>query len=213
MPMALPCSTSQTTLPSPGNPVPSAPQQSLVFRQRSPFTWQPLAGWQTFTPVGPYGAQSRLQHPLQASQSVPSTPSLQFVAPAAGAEQMPSVAPCAMLQMPPQQSNEFAHVSPVWMQNDGGWQVPAGQYFEQQSPAAPHALPCDLQPAPGLIAAHLPLAQLPPQHSPLAVQARPSDVHGAAAHWPATQLKLAHCVFTVHGVPAAPGFLIGDSHV
>jgi hypothetical protein len=28
-------------------------QQSLSFRQTSPTTWQPLAGWQTKTPVGP----------------------------------------------------------------------------------------------------------------------------------------------------------------
>ena len=39
--------------------------------------WQPLAGWQTFTPVTPYGAQSRLQHPLQSPHTVPSTPPLQ----------------------------------------------------------------------------------------------------------------------------------------
>jgi hypothetical protein len=38
------------------------PQQSPSFVQRSPTTWQPLAGWQTSSPVGPYGAHSRLQH-------------------------------------------------------------------------------------------------------------------------------------------------------
>jgi hypothetical protein len=40
----------------------AAPQQSESLLQTSPTTWQPLAGWQTRTPVGPYGAQSRLQH-------------------------------------------------------------------------------------------------------------------------------------------------------
>lgn len=41
---------------------PADPQQSPSVRQRSPTTWHPLAGWQTNTPVGPYGAQRRLQH-------------------------------------------------------------------------------------------------------------------------------------------------------
>jgi hypothetical protein len=68
---------SHVTLPSPGRPVPAAPQQSLDLRQRSPFTWQPLAGWQIFTPVVAEGAQRRLQQPLHASQAMPSTPSLQ----------------------------------------------------------------------------------------------------------------------------------------
>jgi hypothetical protein len=35
----------------PGRPVP--PQQSVSFVQRSPTTWQPVAGWQTSVPVGP----------------------------------------------------------------------------------------------------------------------------------------------------------------
>jgi hypothetical protein len=181
MPMALPGEISQVTLPSPGRPVPAAPQQSLVLRQRSPFTWQPLAGWQTFTPVGPYGAQSRLQHPLQASQSVPSTPALQYVAPVGGAPHLPSVAPCAMTQMPLQQEGESAQESPDWTQNDGVPQTPAVvQYLEQHSAEPPQALPADLQIA--LIGTHFPPEQLPPQHWPLAVQAPLSDVHCAAAH-------------------------------
>jgi hypothetical protein len=39
----------------------AVPQQSESFAQRSPVTWQPLAGWHTRTPVGPKGAQSALQ--------------------------------------------------------------------------------------------------------------------------------------------------------
>jgi hypothetical protein len=57
--------------------VPAAPQQSLSLRQRSPLTRQPLAGWHTRTPVGAKGAQSRLQQPLHAPHTVPSTPSEQ----------------------------------------------------------------------------------------------------------------------------------------
>ena len=59
------------------------PQQSLSVRQRSPVTWQPLAGWHTSRPVGPKGAQRALQQlPPQAitpasvtvpPQTVPST--------------------------------------------------------------------------------------------------------------------------------------------
>jgi hypothetical protein len=42
-----------------GTPMP--PQQSLSFVHRSPMVWQPVAGWQTSTPVGPHGAHERLQ--------------------------------------------------------------------------------------------------------------------------------------------------------
>jgi hypothetical protein len=59
------------------------PQQSASVRQRSPVTWQPLAGWHTSRPVGPKGAQRALQQlPPQAiapasvtvpPQTVPST--------------------------------------------------------------------------------------------------------------------------------------------
>jgi hypothetical protein len=43
--------------------IPLAPQQSPSRVQRSPTGWQPLAGWQTSTPVGPHGAHARLQQP------------------------------------------------------------------------------------------------------------------------------------------------------
>jgi len=49
---------------------------------------------------------------LQASQTVPSTPSEQFVAPTAGDEQVPIVFPVAMVQMPPQQSLALEQASP-----------------------------------------------------------------------------------------------------
>jgi hypothetical protein len=43
--------------------MPLAPQQSPSLVHRSPTGWQPLAGWQTRMPVGPQGAQARLQQP------------------------------------------------------------------------------------------------------------------------------------------------------
>jgi hypothetical protein len=65
------------------------------------------------TPLLPKGAQSRLQQSLQLSQTVPSTPPLQYVDPVGGAPHVPSVAPAATLQVPPQQSAGLAQASPV----------------------------------------------------------------------------------------------------
>ena len=112
MPTAAPESFWQVTLPSPGSPVPAAPQQSLVSRQRSPLTWQPLAGWQMCTPVRPYGAQRRLQHSPHPPQSVPSWPPLQFVEPEGGAEQVPTVLPDAIVHVAEQQSEPLEQRSP-----------------------------------------------------------------------------------------------------
>jgi hypothetical protein len=61
-----------TGLPEPPG-TPADPQQSLSCRHRSPTGWQPLAGWQTSTPVGPNGAHARLQ---QAPPHAGSPPSL-----------------------------------------------------------------------------------------------------------------------------------------
>jgi hypothetical protein len=44
---------SHVTLPEPGPGSPADPQQSESPEQTSPTTWQPLAGWQMSTPVGP----------------------------------------------------------------------------------------------------------------------------------------------------------------
>ncbi len=55
-----------TGLPEVGSPASlsaAEPQQSLSVRHGSPSTWQPVAGWQMSTPVGPQGAQRRLQQP------------------------------------------------------------------------------------------------------------------------------------------------------
>jgi hypothetical protein len=70
------------------------------------------------TPVGPYGAHKRLQHVPQPLQYSPSTPPVQRVAPGFGALHVPSVAPAALVQMPPQQSLPRTHASPDWMQYD-----------------------------------------------------------------------------------------------
>jgi len=54
-----------------GTPLP--PQQSPSFVHRSPMVWQPVAGWQTSTPVGPHGAHERLQQPPPHAGTPPST--------------------------------------------------------------------------------------------------------------------------------------------
>ncbi len=194
---------SQTTLPSPGKPVPGAPQQSLVLRQRSPSTLQPLAGWQIFTPVGPYGAHSLLQHLLQASQSVPSTPSLQNVGPDGGGPHFPIVAPAAIEQMPPQQSAGAEQASPVCTQNDEFEQMPLRQSFEQHSSLDEHALPSVLQL--GLSGAHLPFVHEPPQQAAPLVHGSLSLVQ-VAAHCPPTQLNEQQSVLPAQLPPAGTQF-------
>jgi len=118
-------------LPSPGKPVPAAPQQSLSLRHKSPSTRQPLAGWHTFTPVAAKGAQSRLQQLLQSPQTVPSIPPEQNVEPLGGGAQIPSV-PVPISQVPEQQVPLWLQTSPDWMQYDApNWQVPPLHNVEQ----------------------------------------------------------------------------------
>ena len=103
MPTGPPVEKSQTTLPAPGRPLSgSPPQQSASFRQRSPVTWQPLAGWQIARPLGP-GAQTRLQQSLQPPHTSPSTPP-QRLGPEGGCAQTPTLAPEALVQVALQQS-------------------------------------------------------------------------------------------------------------
>jgi hypothetical protein len=100
----------QTTAPSPSTPEPKAPQQSAFVRHKSPSTRHPCAGWHMLTPLGPYGAQSRLQQlpQLPPGQMLPSTP-VQFTPPLLGWLQMPAFegvtgCPLGAVQTPPQQS-------------------------------------------------------------------------------------------------------------
>ena len=87
------------------------PQQSSLRRHRSPVTWQPLAGWQILTPVGPNGAHSRLQQSPQLPQVMPSTPP-QNDGPVGGPSQVPTFLPVAIVHEPVQQSLSRAHTSP-----------------------------------------------------------------------------------------------------
>jgi hypothetical protein len=153
------------------------------------------------TPVVGYGAQSRLQHPLQASQTVPSTPSLQYVGPEGGGAHLPAVAPDEMSQMPPQQSTEFEQMSPVWMHQPGvRAHVPLLQYLEQQSSLAPQALPAVLQDV--LMGVQVPFVQVPLQQAPFVVQAWLSEMQ-LPPQTPPLQLSEQQSVPEAHAAPDA----------
>jgi hypothetical protein len=88
----------------------------------------------------------------------------------------PSVAPSAMVHLPPQHSKSVRHVSPACTQYEGaGEQSPSTQYFEQQSAGASHGYP-EVRHAP-FSGAQTSFVQTPPQHSSFAVHAAPSAVH------------------------------------
>jgi hypothetical protein len=52
-PSEAPAGLLHVTFPDPGPGNAAEPQQSESLAQESPTTWQPLAGWQISTPVGP----------------------------------------------------------------------------------------------------------------------------------------------------------------
>jgi hypothetical protein len=180
-----------TAMPEPPGR-PADPQQSESFVQRSPTTWQPLAGWQTRAPVGPQGAHARLQQgPPQAGspaslkttppsaaappQSSPST-TPQLAAPEGGVVlQVPRAAPPALVHAPVQQSEPVAQLSPPWPQNDDGWHAPLLHRPEQHCVPEEHALPTVLQVV--LSGAQAPPVHIWLQQLPLVAQGPWSEVH------------------------------------
>jgi hypothetical protein len=162
-------------------------------------------------PVAAKGAQRRLQQPLQASHSVPSTPPLQYVAPDGGGPHLPTVAPAAMSQMPPQQSIELEHTSPVWMHQPGvRAHVPLLQKPEQQSPLAPHGLPAVLQNV--LIGWQAPFVQVPLQHAPFALHGWLSATQ-LVAQTPLLQLSEQQSVPVAHAPPCETHLPTDEPHV
>lgn len=174
--------------------------------------WQPLARWQTETPVVPYGAQTRLQQSLHPVQTVPSTPPLQRVLPGIGVSHFPSVAPAATLQTPPQQSRGFEHASPSCVHQDEPMsQTPALQSFEQQSALEAHALP-EVRHEP-LRGSHLPPAQLPPQHSLDVVHAPLSETQVLPSQTPLLHAKEQQSVEELQVPPATTHRPTVEAHV
>jgi hypothetical protein len=188
--------------------LPVPPQHSALLVQRLFRILQPRPGWQTFTPVSAHGPQFRLQ---QLPQPLHSTPScVQAPAPVvATSSQVPSVAPEAIAQEPPQQSLSRAQASPGWMQKeDPSAQVPFEQRPEQQPPAEPpsvdvteQGLPAVLQLA--LSAWQVPPLQLPPQHWPELVQLAPSATQAPLPQTPreVSHSKLQQSVAAEHLLP------------
>jgi hypothetical protein len=175
---------------APGKP--ADPQQSPSCAHRSPTTWHPLAGWQMSTPVGPYGAHARLQHPpphdgrppstytTPPSAPVPpqSTPSTipQLAGPPGGeVAQVPRAWLAVLVHWPLQQSVPAAHESPPCPQKDDGWHVPLlAQLPEQQWAEVVQSLPTVEQVAFSGVQRPLPQAWL--QHSPPDVHDSLSEV-------------------------------------
>lgn len=101
---------------------------------------------------------------------MPSVPPLQLLGPAASTPHVPTTAPAATLQTPPQQSPAWAQMSPVCAQNeDARSQTPPVQYFEQQSLLLAQVLPLILHVVSSVT--HAPLVQVPLQQLAL-------DEHG-----------------------------------
>jgi hypothetical protein len=205
-PTLLPAGIEQTTgLPEPPGS-PAAPQQSVSRMHRSPTGWQPLAVWQTSTPVGPYGAQRRLQHEPphvgavvpEAPQTVPSTIE-QLAEPAEGCPHVPYVLPLAIVQTPPQQSDGAEHTSPDWRQYDDAAHRPPVQSCEQHCEFCVHVLPSVRQAA--LSVSHVPDVHAPLQHCEAAVQEPPSETHVGKAHTPPVHCPVQHCPENEHALP------------
>ena len=73
-----------------------------------------------------YGAQRRLQQPLQLEHSVPSSSPEQFDEPLGGLPHVPS-RPLVITHEPLQHSLGLAQASPVSAQNEGCPQIPPAQ--------------------------------------------------------------------------------------
>jgi hypothetical protein len=148
----------------------------------------------------------------QSEQTVPSTPPLQKLGPGGGAPQVPSVAPDALVQTPPQQSVASEQTSPFWMQNDDPiLHVPPEQSLEQHSSPVVHGLPDVLHTV--LSVWQTPPVQVPLQQLVPLVQGLLSATHTAAAHRLPTHETLQQSVLALHAPPAAMQLVTVDVQV
>jgi hypothetical protein len=195
-------------LPTPVIPwMPPKPQQSESVRHSSPVGWHPLGGWQIRTPLL-YGAHARLQQlppqvgrPASLNDTPPSPPIVPphtspatahpVVPGAVGVPQVPTVAPEALLQRPPQHSMPVRQTLPVVVQNEPpGSHVPFVQTFEQHSEFAVQPLPVVRHA--GLSGVQTPAPQVPLQHWAELVQAWLSEVHWLPLHFPPSHANVQH---------------------
>jgi hypothetical protein len=189
-------------------PVP-LPQHSLSVIQRLLMILQPRPGWQTSTPVSAHGPQLRLQQLPQPLQRTPSC--VHWPVPVVEISvQVPSVAPAAIEQKPPQQSRLREHTSPGWMQNEEpSTHLPLEHRPEQQPPATPPSPAVAVQGLPAVRQAVLRGLQVPPVQVPLqqadeSVQAALSAVQLEALLQVLVAVlhkRLQQSVFTAHELP------------
>jgi hypothetical protein len=119
---------------------------------------------------------------------------------------LPSVAPAAFTQLPPQQSPAAAQTSFVCLQKETPTQSPALQFFEQHSPLPPQGLPVVLHvvergaqmPPPFPSGEHV-----PPQHSSFFAHAWLSATHCFAEQVPPMHEEVQHSRLFAHCAPGA----------
>lgn len=98
---------------------------------------------------------------------------------------MPSDAPLAFMQEPPQHSLSRLQASPFCVQNEGApLHTPFEHRPEQHSALPPHVLPDVLHAV--LSGAQVPLLHTPPQHSPSLLHEPLSAVHCLSEHLKST---------------------------
>jgi hypothetical protein len=121
---------------------------------------------------------------------------------ASATEQIPRVAPAALVHWPPQHSRLFAHASPFCMQNDTRpSQIPLRQFLEQHSWFVVQALFAVRHD--GFRGTHVPPPQFALQHSVEVEHGWLSDVHVELPHDPALQTRVQQSSGFVHELPAA----------
>ncbi len=174
------------------------PQHSPSLVQVSPSTWQPVAGWQMSTPVGPHGAHRRPQ------QLPPQPPSANETAvqlpPWVTAPRAPTLWPLGMVQTPLQQSAPREQMSLVCWQKDDGSHEPSTQLPEQHWELVVHVL-SKVSQAPPFTDAHVWLVQVWLQHSPAEVHPLPSVTHPPS---PKTPVPTSPPAPASEGAPLSP---------
>lgn len=131
---------------------------------------------------------------------------------------MPTSAPLALLQRPPQHSVSVLQMSPVCVQNEGVFeQTPLLQKAEQHSPLVPHVLPDVLQePFRGLHVLAPPSAEglhTPPQQLASEVHALLSEMQSVAPQEPPAHTNVQHSLAVAHAVAPGLQLPIGATHI
>lgn len=130
---------------------------------------------------------------------------------------MPSAAPAAFVQTPPQHSAAVLQTSLFCTQNDGFEQMPLLQNCDAQSPLTAQGLP-EVGMPPGFSGVHFPPPSpsgphVPPQHSALFPHAWLSATQSLSAHFPPMHENVQHSLPFTHVVPGALQSVLAGSHL